>query len=153
MEHAPEAEAEGQGVTIWTPPVVSRFNELLKAYPPLSYTQIAVRLSKEFDVVLTKNSAIGFGRRIGVPKRHPLQLRANGQPPRPRPKKPLPFMRPPRPPHVAGKVLLQNLDSGDCHWPHGDGPPFLFCGMPVLDSLSYCREHALVSYPSLRGKV
>jgi hypothetical protein len=150
VEHAPEAEAEGQGVTIWTPPVVSRFNELLKAHPALSYTQIAARLSKEFDIALTKNSAIGFGRRTGVPKRQPVRFRANGSYPRPVPR-PVPVK--PLKQHVEGKVQLWDLDSGDCHWPEGTEAPYLFCGMPVLGSLSYCRKHALVSYPALRGKV
>jgi hypothetical protein len=142
-------------VSVWTPPVVSRFNELLKAYPPLSYTRIAQRLSKEFDVILTKNAAIGFGRRTGAPKRRPVQFRPNGSYPRPQPK-PIGTMgplKPPRPPHVVGKVLLYNLDSSDCHWPEGTAAPYLFCGMPVLGSLSYCRKHALVAYPALRGKV
>ena len=146
-------------MSVWTPPVVSRFNELLKAYPVLAYGQIAQRLSAEFGVTITKNAAIGFGRRTGTPKRSPQRLRPSGGPPRARPRRTgrisqSPKKKPrPVPLHVQDKVLLQNLDSGDCRWPNGDDPPYLYCGMPVLENLPYCRKHALISYPALRGKI
>ena len=59
--------------SIWrtTPLLDARFHELLKATPKLTYTAIAMRLSVEFSVHITKNACIGHGRRSGVPKRQP----------------------------------------------------------------------------------
>ncbi len=74
-------------MNVWTPPVVSRFNELLKASPVLTYGQIAQRLSAEFNLSITKNAAIGFGRRTGAPKRSPQRLRPSGRPIRARPRR------------------------------------------------------------------
>jgi len=153
--------------TPWAEPVVARFRVLLNQDPLLSYKVIAQQLSEEFSITLTKNACIGFGRRTGVPKRQPPRSYAGrkGRSLKPRIRPHTPQLRivdriakgppppPPQPPKQIGRMLLEQLhDRDDCHWPLGDGPPFLFCGAPVTPGVDcvYCLKHAQIAYPALR---
>ena len=154
------------GVRVWTDRLVARFKVLLEQFPRLSYSQIADQLTEEFGIPLTKNSCIGYGRRIGVPKRQPpvrtprvrLARRARPRPRLPGPPKPrvpklhLPKPVEPPPPRQFEKLLIWQLGSGECRWPVNDDSPFLFCGRPQLENCSYCLPHARLSYPVLKGK-
>lgn len=42
---------------------------------------------------------------------------------------------------AAGNISLAELGPGQCRWPHGDRPPFVFCGAPVVEGRPYCPEH------------
>lgn len=42
-------------------------------------------------------------------------------------------------------LTLLELERGQCHFPFGDGPTYLFCGQPVQKGSSYCPHCFLVS--------
>ena len=161
MNQVPRNNFPLPGVRVWTEPLVARFKALLEQFPRLSYSQIADQLTTEFNIPLTKNSCIGYGRRIGVPKRQPPAQGTRGswlfaQPPhkpsrprRPRvPKQRLPkFIR--QPTRTFDKLQIWQLERGECRWPVGDHSPILFCGRPQMENCSYCLPHARLSYPVL----
>lgn len=125
-------------MSVWTEPVRARLTELL-ADPEISYTRIAVTLSREFRIKLTKNACIGYARRIGLPRR---QVRDGRPVPRKQPA--LPRRRTP-----AGEIKFMQLRNGDCRWVTSDGAPWLFCGEPQLAGQSYCLGHCRIAYPAL----
>ena len=140
------------GVWHRTPLLDARFHELLKATPKLTYTEIAQRLSVEFNVQFTKNSCIGHGRRAGVPKRQPPRNYAGRRgrvlKPRPASVPKLQLTPRPKPRPKPGTLTLMQLEPKDCRWPEGDRAPFLFCGLPQLEGSSYCPAHTARSCPS-----
>jgi GcrA cell cycle regulator len=48
-------------------------------------------------------------------------------------------------PH-RGSFDLLDLKLGQCRYPEGNGPPFAFCGAPIVDGYPYCLEHAELCY-------
>ena len=51
-------------------------------------------------------------------------------------------------PEGAYLVTIDELSSrGDCRWPYGHRPPYLYCGKPATDC-SYCCEHGKLAYAS-----
>lgn len=51
-------------------------------------------------------------------------------------------------PEGAYLVTIDELRSrGDCRWPYGHRPPYLYCGKPSTDG-SYCCEHGQLAYAS-----
>ena len=158
MNQMPRNNFPPPGVRVWNEPLVARFKALLELMPRLSYTQIAMRLSAEFGITLTKNACIGFGRRMGVPKRQPpaqgirgtrLFSRPPSRPSRPRvPKRRLPkFIR--QPTRTFDKLQIWQLERGECRWPVNSDSPFLFCGRPQMENCAYCLPHAGLAYPVL----
>lgn len=60
---------------------------------------------------------------------------------------------PPRP--VASLEQHELPSRGECKWPLGDGPPYVFCGAPALQRRPYCSVHAQLAYvnrPDRSGK-
>ena len=54
-----------------------------------------------------------------------------------------------KPPPPYDQVLIYDLTLDDCHWPHGDHPPFLFCGRPVVPGRHpYCAHHMAKARPA-----
>jgi GcrA cell cycle regulator len=50
---------------------------------------------------------------------------------------------------VEAPFLNRTIDKialGECHYPHGDHTPFLFCGQPVQEGSWYCPHHHRLSY-------
>jgi GcrA cell cycle regulator len=45
-----------------------------------------------------------------------------------------------------GSFDLLDLKLGQCRYPEGNGPPFAFCGAPIVDGYPYCLEHAELCY-------
>ena len=45
-----------------------------------------------------------------------------------------------------GSFDLLDLKLGQCRYPEGNGPPFAFCGAPIVDGYPYCHEHAELCY-------
>ena len=127
--------------SVWTKPVVDRFNELFAE--DLSYTDIAARLSIEFGVEISRNAAIGFGKRHNMPKRkNPhdprkrevrLEHRGNA------PKTPVPYV--PKAPIGKGTLTIVQLKPSTCRWPFGDRPPLTYCGCRVVEGHPYCEAH------------
>ena len=137
----------------WTLPGINqRLRELdaLTGDEAMTMGEIAERLSFEFDVVITRNAAIGRRHRLNLPQRGP------SPPPKARKRTEKPKMThirvdapiAPELPIVentaAGLDLLQ-LRSNSCRWPLGDlmetRPPYLFCGKKALFDRPYCRAH------------
>jgi GcrA cell cycle regulator len=49
-------------------------------------------------------------------------------------------------------VSLVDLQSGDCHWPYGDGP-FTFCGCAAVEAKPYCPQHMQQGTEPARARV
>ena len=107
------------------------------------FKAIAVQLSAEYKVLLTRNAVIG--------KAHRLQLELRHEPPkgtaRERVKREkLVTIRPPpplvpEPPPIPGQLTMMQLSRCTCHWPNGEKPPYTYCGEPTVHDSSFCREH------------
>ena len=140
-------------VSPWTAAVVETFQALLLERPIVHYAIIAERINAAHGTAFTKNACIGFGRRMGVPKRQPPRSYAGrrGRVLKPRVRAPKVQLKPRTPkPKRIGKMELLDLGPRDCRWPNGNGP-FLFCGAAVMvESCSYCLPHAHIAYPALR---
>ena len=122
----------------WTPAMLDRLVELFE--DGHTYPDIAGQLNREFGTHFTKNACIGRGRRLGLAVRTAPKL-----PSRPPPWRPfarvLTNRKPPRP----GEIAIEQLTNETCRWPHGENPPFSYCGKKVAVG-SYCRTHADMSY-------
>jgi len=139
----------------WDDNLIARFSALHKDGQN-SFKAIAEQLNYEFGLKLTKNACIGKARRLG------LKERARVAPPLPRKgqrrggprEKPIVLpgwqVEPPRlPRHVSGITIYQ-LKQGVCHFPHGERPPYTYCGHATRRGLAWCPHHERVVYP--RGK-
>ncbi len=144
----------------WTNGLTERLRQLHDE-KLLSGSQIAVVLSKEFDVKLDRNAICGKKWRMG--------LRGNGSGSRPgaRPKlvkkdkkvvrqrdiepvaKPLP---PPPTPQSDWDIPLEQrrtfweLTANTCRWPVGEGAEMFYCGAEPLPDMPYCRAHCRRAY-------
>jgi hypothetical protein len=141
------------------PGITQRLIELhaLTGVEQLSMEAIAQKLSKEFDVVLTRNAVIGRSHRLR------LEMRDNV----PFARKKVVKMKPnrrvdaPIPPLEATvkvndeTLTIYQLGDGDCHWPLGemqDLPPFQFCGKEALFGRPYCQSHSKIAYNAPRER-
>lgn len=138
-------------LSLWTDALTARLRELADN-AEISYADIAQILSREFDVCLTKNSVIGKARRLAISKRDPkspAKTRSSPEiPAMPRFVFEPPYLAPPGPRNDM--ITILELTHNTCHWPHGDNPPFLFCGKPVRKAAVYCPYHYGISYGHVR---
>jgi hypothetical protein len=120
-------------VTIWSPDMSRRLSEL---WPntKLSITTIALRLSREFDTVLSRNAVAGKAHRIGLAAEYPRTLPDNPQPGYVPPEKPAarvarvikPKVYPPKPQRLPVVIDLTEplpvalSESERCRWLLGD---------------------------------
>lgn len=60
-----------------------------------------------------------------------------------------PYFPPPRPVPAGFRALsLDDLPEDGCRYIQGDGPPFLYCGLPRKEGSSFCWEcHRVVYVP------
>ena len=105
--------------------------------------QIAERLG------MTRNAVIGKANRLGMPI-----YQKPPKPPPPKQTKPPPPPPPiidvaPTPPKFLGLSLMQ-LRETSCRYPHGEVPPFSFCGQPQQDGSAYCGFHRRLCVQSAR---
>ncbi len=119
-----------------------RENKLKKLYAILT----ASKLSDLFGV--SKNSVIGKANRLGLSKppsggpSKAVERRfiAAAQPPPPRIEAPaileLPFRN----------LTIYQVGAGECRYPQGEFPPYLFCGQLVQHGSSYCPYHHRLCY-------
>jgi hypothetical protein len=131
------------------PGITARLTELhaLSGVEQLSMEAIAQKLSKEFDVVLTKNSVIGRSHRLKLELRdHVPFVRKKVERKKMTPRRVDAPIPPPIEPRCedAGLTIYQ-LGYGDCRWIR-EGveayPPYTYCGKPaVTEGASYCRAH------------
>jgi GcrA cell cycle regulator len=126
------------------PGITARLIELhaLKGRAALAFGMIASRLSAEFEMHISRSAVIGRARRIGLPERLSVVRRMMQAKPTPPPQQPAPSVRrdktPPLPPRY---LTLYELQRNDCRWPYGDAAPFFFCGNPIHNGTSWCRQH------------
>jgi GcrA cell cycle regulator len=123
-----------------------------------SFSQAAAAINKEFGTAYTRNAAIGRANRIGLKsicpptgglhvnrKPRSMPWAAQGVSQRTYYRRRKQDVSAYRCVEVAPLNLsLVDLDSGQCHWPYGDGP-FTFCGHPQLPGFSYCGPHYVLS--------
>jgi hypothetical protein len=115
-----------------------------------SMAGIAGRLSREFNVSITKNAIIGRSHRLLLP---PRPQGATVLTRKPEPKKvrkerrrvDAPIAPPivPRCESTTGLTIYQ-LREGDCHWPLGPveaRPPYAYCGEYAEIGQPYCLNH------------
>jgi len=139
------------GEIIWDEYRMARLRAL-HADDKLSFDVIAEELSVEFRTEVSKNACIGKARRMGLPQRRrksiPRATRKRAlelHPPEAAPCV-LPrwkVMEVPRP-APGSRITLFQLTDNACRWPHGDEPPFLFCGAPTAGK-TYCAYHTGIS--------
>jgi hypothetical protein len=74
-----------------------------------------------------------------------LELRprspAPNRKPKPPPRQQVTYSAPP----VYG-ITIYDLDACTCRYPLGDGPPFLFCGLPCDEDCAYCFVHCRIAH-------
>jgi len=131
------------------PGLLPRLIELYTS--PENYTagEIGKMLTKEFDVLITRNSVIGKSHRLRMP------VRVKPQPRGPKVKQHSPRSRVQQPklfadaqPRDDDPITIYQLGYGDCRFPVGDYP-HLYCGKASDEGRSYCGEHhALTHHPA-----
>jgi hypothetical protein len=137
-----------QGLWETMPGLVQRLMELhaLAGVQQMSMAAIAGKLSREFNVTISKNAVIGKSRRLRLPPRPQgaTILTRKPEPKRVR-KVHIAPIAPPIAPRCEGAGLtIYQLRDGDCHWPLGateDRPPFAYCGEPSDIGRPYCVTH------------
>lgn len=132
--------------------MIKRFSELHYTKPELSFAAIAVAMSAEFGVTLTRNAMIGKAHRLNLPTRGrrkkvrksikqkkarlmKLKSRAVDTP-----------IVPALEPVVVSPygLTIYQLRDGVCKWPLGpalERPPFFYCGEPAEIGCPYCWPH------------
>ncbi len=147
------------GEIIWDACRVARLRAL-HAKKHLSFDTIAAQLSAEWGMEVSKNSCIGKARRMGLPKRPPKVFRGDkrkraitlvAEAPAAIVPETVPCVLPrwkvmdaPARPAEGERITLVLLTDTRCHWPHGDCPPFMFCGAPTAGK-TYCAYHTGIS--------
>ena len=134
-----------------TPDLLARLVELYTSPEHYSAKEMARMLTREFNVLITRNAVIG--------KSHRLRMPVRPRPPAagPKIKKSKPRQRSPRPRLVTIEkpprrqsddlLTIYELGFGDCKFPLGDYP-YLYCGKQSEEGQSYCAEHhALTHHP------
>jgi GcrA cell cycle regulator len=145
--------------------LTARLRELHAAPQMYSNTEIARMLSREFRISLSRNAVIGKIARLGLVHRHGASKGGGSKPgrvpPRPKPVKSFPALPAlPAAPGEAkrsrverpGTLSLLELRDGDCKWPDGDGPSFMFCGRTCVPERPYCEEHLRMAHNEPRER-
>lgn len=140
----------------WPVAMKERLRELYSTAPPVSFTDIADLLNKQFDAKYSRESVIGQARRLGLSGKKPASS-ANKTPRirivapnknsnqkrlvQPAPNKEMIALRCVE--ITPLKVSLIDLEPGQCRYPYGgdDGEPITFCGHGKQDGSSYCTPH------------
>lgn len=148
-----------------------------KLWEDHSSGEIAKILSANLGITVKRNAVIGYLHRqkLTVANKtevHPLTSGSSGPRakysipgPKPKPKteRATPSFRP-RVTHespeikamrcaevVPLNVSLFDLAHGQCKFPYGDGPTFVFCGHEAVKDHSYCQAHRALSVKPTKG--
>lgn len=126
----------------------------------MSSSEAAASISGHFRVYISRNAAIGRAHRKGWRSKLTAgdgPRKGNVSRPRPAPK---PRARPAPKPQVFAcepitglrvadvvplNISIYELTDETCHWPLGDGPPFVYCGCPTFDDSPWCEPHAALA--------
>ena len=141
---------------VWTSEIDDALETLLGREENLTYLQVADLMNERFGGGFTRNCCIGRAGRLKLPPRAV----------RPRPKNPrkptakvitMPVrVDAPIPPKEAIKpassrhLSIYQLSYGDCKFPEGDRPPYVYCGQPTRDGGSFCPDHHAICYSKPR---
>lgn len=130
----------------WTAERVARLREL--SARGLSARQIGIELGVSRNAVISKANRIGLGPRrcvkSGPKPKHPPgpKKRTSGLP------KPVQtILTTP----ATEPIRFMDLKPHHCRWPLGD-ELIMFCGVPKLETGSYCAYHTRLSCRSTEGK-
>lgn len=148
--------------TFWPEPIKARLVELCNAEIPVSRTDMADIINKEFGCNYSRNAIIGCCHRLGLSGKKPSSS-ANKRPRACAPRKPriakvekpkddLPLLRCVglEPLHVS----FADLHAGMCKQAYGDDPAiFTFCGNPQKSKSPYCGYHHGINYQRLEPAV
>jgi len=140
-----------------TPGLTARMVELyaLTGERYLSASAIAEKLSREFNVTLTRNAIIGRAHRTnlpvrgGPPNRKRKQTEAKPKMVRLRPRVDAPIPPVLERPSAASGLTIYQLGWGDCRWilePVDAWPPYTYCGAETAEGKSYCPVHHDVTH-------
>lgn len=148
----------------WTPELDSALAQLWGE--GLSGSQIAKRIG-----AVSRCSTLARARRIGLPPRVSEESKASTRPPRKAPKfnfattatksKSRPVLAPE--PYVARETIVtpeeqriafEALEQFDkrCRYPHGDTPPYAYCGARAVSGQPWCPAHFKACAPALAAK-
>ncbi len=147
----------------WTDAMVARLKVLHSEDQPFS--EIALKMSKDFRVSMSRNAAIGKASRLGLVARKP-QPNSVVSPRRPRRARPMSYSVPRRkslldqaeqltageavrlpPDQSPCAVSFMQLERHHCRWPiDGAGGMMMYCGADTLEGGSYCPRHHRISY-------
>lgn len=141
----------------WPQELVERMMSLMK-----DGTRTIPQMASELGV--SRNAVIGKMHRLKMAVSGSFKPRPKGRTPKPKlighsdrfdPERAKARVRKPMPQFVAEPVVRRPIDvpvppslnfslvaltDKHCHWPHGDGPNWDFCGHPVEDG-PYCAAH------------
>jgi GcrA cell cycle regulator len=154
--------------TFWTDPQTDALKRLHAT--GMSYTNIAAQINAEFKTSFSRNAAIGRAMRVGLsdvkwtrPKRELATKRerkprvriiqANGNSNRQRvietiESEPIKL----RCAEVIPlNISIDELESGVCHYPYGDTPPYAYCGHATLGAGPYCDLHHELCHTPTNG--
>jgi GcrA cell cycle regulator len=101
---------------------------------------------------ITRNAVIGKANRMGLPRKQQAGERKKLPKPIVRIKHIVKFAAASPPPPLdqpqSLNLTIYDLGEGQCRYPHGETPPYFFCGQPVQEYSSYCPfHHRLCNYP------
>lgn len=147
------------GTSTWAPEHDDELRRLLGEKK--SFSQIAAEMSRAFPKRFTRNMCCGRASRLGLstptgprpPRQRKGEATAIGIVERTKRRKAEPAFQFKCEPltglRIADVVPLNisiyDLTDQTCHWPFGDDPPFVYCGLPVFESCSYCADHVALS--------
>lgn len=125
----------------WEEPGVMEALLALASLRQYSAAEIAVKLSKQFKVVISRGAVIGKMFRENIP----LRGRKNRPTSAPYAKRPTKAPAQPKPAKPIKVDPLEPVPMGDvscgCRWMHGDALDRAFCGATKVQNSSWCQYH------------
>ena len=106
------------------------------------------------EIGVTRNAAIGRGRRMGLQTRNVQHSQGRRRPravtaPTAKSvifKAPARPRKPPLEPPQCGVPFEELTSIRQCRYPHGERPPYLFCAREVVPGTSWCAGHVGLVY-------
>lgn len=142
----------------WKPEHDEALELLLGDENNLSFKFIAERLTKQFGLPFSKNGCIGRSHRLKLPPRPPRAVvgrwrqRKSSKVVQFPNRIDAPILPKEARKHGDGYLTILQLGYGDCKYPFGDRPPYLYCGRPTRDGASFCSECRKTCYVEARHR-
>ena len=135
----------------WTSEIIAALRKLHADKARYSFREIAVKLSDQFGVTVTRNGCIGKAGRLGLPMRDATPRRSAEKEKKMRVRVDAPIPARIRHRTTGPGIDIIQLNHSNCHWPLGkveDYPPYLYCGNPAEFDRPYCHAHCKKAYNS-----